>query len=108
LFTAATKYIPVYDDDMLLWGEVPPRPGDTIPPSMPKGFKAVAVSPNQINLSWDKNEEDVDIYCYRIYHDVVSNVVISSATFLAEVKTREYKDKFLRNGTIYISNKSRT
>lgn len=101
LFTAATKYIPVYDDDMLLWGEVPPRPGDTIPPSMPKGFKTVAVSPNQINLSWDKNEEDVDIYCYRIYRDVVSNVVISSTTFLAEVKTIEYKDKSLRNGTTY-------
>jgi len=101
LFTAATKYIPVYDDDILLWGEVPPRPNDTIPPSVPKNFKAVAVSPNQINLTWDKNEEDVDVYCYRIYRDVVSNVVISSETFVAEVKTREYKDKSLKNATTY-------
>jgi len=101
LFTAATKYIPVFDDDILLWGEIPERPSDTLPPSVPKNFKAVAVSPNQINLTWDKNEEDVDVSCYRIYRDVVSNVEISSRTFVAEIKTREFKDKNLKSGTTY-------
>ncbi len=100
VFTGATKYIPVYDDGILLEGEEPPRPNDTTPPQSPQNLTATVINSTQIKLIWDK-PTDLDLAGYRIYRSTISNFQLSSSTFLVELKNREYIDKGLKSNVTY-------
>ncbi len=100
LFTGTTKFIPVYDDGILLWGEEPPRPNDTTSPQSPKNLQTIVLNSTQIKLTWEK-PSDLDLAGYRIYRSTYPNFQISSATFLTELKVKEYVDKGLKSYTTY-------
>lgn len=40
---------------------------DTIPPSVPTGLVAVAVSPTQVNLTWNPSIDNVAVMSYQVY-----------------------------------------
>ena len=47
---------------------LPPTPGDTIAPSIPKNFTAT-VSSSQVNLSWSASTDSVGVAGYKIYRN---------------------------------------
>ena len=56
--------------------------GDTIPPSIPIGLTAAAVSSTQINLSWNASTDNVGVVGYKIYRNssYLKSVNITSAS----------------------------
>lgn len=78
-------------------GAPPPTGPDTQAPSVPTGFAAVAVSPTQINLSWNPSIDNVGTAGYYIYNGDGSTLVILklvtsySHTGLAPGTTRSYR-----------------
>ena len=42
---------------------------DTIPPSVPTGLSVIAVSSNQINLSWNVSTDNVAVAGYKVYRN---------------------------------------
>ena len=56
---------------------VPPPPADTQTPSMPAGLSAQAVSPTQINLTWNASTDNVGVTGYKIFR---SSTQIGTAT----------------------------
>jgi len=51
-----------------IFGVIPP---DTTFPSTPTGFTAIAVSSDQINISWDASTDDIGVTGYDVYRDGV-------------------------------------
>jgi photosystem II stability/assembly factor-like uncharacterized protein len=65
---------------------------DRTPPTMPTNLKATAVSPTQIDLSWDASTDNVGVAGYRIYQN---------GSFLTSVTTTSYSDTSLSPSTRY-------
>lgn len=66
---------------------------DTTPPSTPQNLSAVAVSPNQINLSWTASTDDVAVAGYKISRDSV---------WVANTVSPGFQDTSLSPNTTYI------
>lgn len=49
------------------WLRLPASTTDTIPPSVPTGLTATAVSSSQIDLSWNPSTDNVGVAGYKIY-----------------------------------------
>ncbi len=65
---------------------------DIIPPSVPTGLVAIAVSPSQINLSWVPSTDNVGVAGYQVYRNG-SQVAIATST--------SYQDTGLAASTTY-------
>lgn len=63
---------------------------DTTPPTAPANLTATAVSPTQVNLSWDASTDNVGVAGYKVYRD---------GTFLASIGTTSYSDTTVQGGT---------
>jgi chitodextrinase len=61
---------------ILLKVETPPPP-DTTAPTVPGGLTGTAVSPTQINLSWNASTDDVGVTGYMVY---LNDAVISATS----------------------------
>lgn len=55
--------------------------GDTIPPSVPTGLSATAVSQSQIDLSWNASTDNVGVTGYSIYRDGVYLTTVAGPTY---------------------------
>ena len=93
---AETKYIPVYDAGVLLYGAEP----DATPPAPPTGLTATAVSSSKIDLDWDDNTEP-DLEKYRVYQSTTSGFTPGPDTFMAETTVSSYSDTGLNASTTY-------
>ncbi len=65
---------------------------DTTPPTAPANLTATAVSPSQVNLSWDASTDNVGVAGYKVYRDGV---------FLASTSTTSYSDTTVQGGTTH-------
>jgi chitodextrinase len=65
---------------------------DTTAPSVPQNLNATAVSPSQIDLTWDASADNVAVTGYNIYRD---NVLVDTSP------TNSYSDTGLAPGTLY-------
>jgi chitodextrinase len=63
---------------------------DTTPPTAPGNLTATAVSPTQVNLSWDASTDNVGVAGYKVYRD---------GAFLASTSTTSYSDTTVQGGT---------
>ena len=54
---------------------------DTTPPSVPAGLTAIAISANQINLSWNASTDDVGVKGYYVYLNNVPVTTTTATTF---------------------------
>src|SRR5215831_2881665 len=63
---------------------------DTTPPTAPANLTAAAVSPTQVNSSWDASTDNVGVAGYKVYRDGV---------FLASTSTTFYTDSTVQGGT---------
>jgi chitodextrinase len=54
-----------------------PAPPDTTTPSVPAGLVGAAVSPSQVNLSWNPSTDNVGVTGYRVYRD---GALVTSST----------------------------
>ncbi|MEW6215298.1 MAG: S8 family serine peptidase, partial [Nitrospirota bacterium] len=68
------------------------QPTDTIPPSVPTGLTATAVSSTQIDLSWTASTDNVGVLGYNIYRN---------GEFLKSVTSTSASDKDLSPSTTY-------
>src|SRR5215813_7823681 len=57
------------------------QPPDTIPPSVPTGLVAAAVSSTQINLSWSESTDDVGVMGYKVFRDGAQIATASQLTY---------------------------
>ena len=71
---------------------------DITPPSTPANLTATAVSPYQIDLSWDASTDDIEVTGYNIYRD--------GGAPIATVTGTTYQDTGLSPGTLYTYNVS--
>jgi chitodextrinase len=69
-------------------------PVDTQPPKAPKGLRAVAASPNEIDLFWEPSSDNVAVTGYVIYRDRVKVTTVSGAT-------TNFRDTGLKPSTSY-------
>ena len=67
---------------------------DTAAPSVPTGLSATAVSPFQIDLTWNASTDNVGVTGYNIYRNGSSSPISTSSTTL-------YNDTGLTPSTIY-------
>ena len=67
-------------------------PGDTAAPSVPQSLSAMAVSDDQIDLTWDASTDNVGVTGYNIYRD---NLLIDTSP------TNAYSDTGLVSATEY-------
>jgi len=65
---------------------------DILPPSIPTGLDAIAVSSSQINLTWTASVDDVAVTSYDIYRN---------NSFLINVATASYSNTGLAASTAY-------
>lgn len=79
----------------------PPGADDILPPQVPRDLKAVAVSPELVNLSWSAAEDDVGIAGYTVYRgrgEIVtldgSTLAFSDTTVQPETEYRYRVDAF--------------
>ncbi len=70
---------------------------DTTSPSTPANLTATAVSPYQINLSWDASTDAVGVTGYKIYRD-------GGGTPIVTVTGTTYQNTGLSPGTLYTYN----
>jgi acid phosphatase type 7 len=63
---------------------------DTTPPTAPANLTATAVSPTQVNLSWDASTDNVGVAGYKVYRD---------GAFLTSTSTTSYLDSTVQGGT---------
>ena len=68
--------------------------GDAVPPTVPAGLTATAVSPTQINLSWSASTDNVGVGGYRIFRN-------GAATPIATVSGTTYQNTGLAASTTY-------
>ncbi len=59
----------------------PTPAADTIPPSVPTNLAAVAVSSNQINLSWTASTDNVGVVGYYVYPNDATLAVTTATSF---------------------------
>jgi Fibronectin type III domain len=59
----------------------PPPPTDTTAPSTPGGLLATALSPSQINLSWNASTDNVGVSGYRVYRGGVQIASVASTSY---------------------------
>jgi chitodextrinase len=80
-----------------------PQSPDTTPPSQPTGLTATAVSPSQINLSWNASTDNVGVIGYKVYRNgqVVASSRKSAAIAIAAITTTNYSDTGLTPNTQY-------
>ncbi len=71
---------------------------DTTPPSVPANLTATAVSPYQINLSWDASTDNVGVLGYYIFRDGDGKPIARV------VGITTYKDTGLSAATVYTYN----
>jgi chitodextrinase len=69
-----------------------PEAPDTKLPSTPSNLNAIAVSPYQINLSWDASTDNVGVTGYDIYRD---------GFYLSSTSTNTFGDTGLTPATLY-------
>ncbi|MBY9005574.1 MAG: glycoside hydrolase family 9 protein, partial [Candidatus Lokiarchaeota archaeon] len=94
----ASEYIPVYDDNVLVYGKAPNN--DTTPPDAPTGLVAAPISDSQIGLDWNDNvESDFDIY--RIYRSIISGFTPNISNRINQTVSSDYSDNGLNPNTIY-------
>ncbi len=67
-------------------------PPDTTPPSIPTGLAASAVSPTQINLSWNPSSDNVSVAGYKVFRN---------GTQVGTPGTTLYQDTGLAGATTY-------
>ncbi len=81
-------------------------PPDTIPPSMPDGFTAKAVSASQIQLSWMPASDNVGVAGYHLYRSggqlPNSTTTFSSNSQILDTTSTSYMDTGLASDTIYV------
>ena len=65
---------------------------DTTPPTAPANLTATAISPSQVNLSWDASTDNVGVAGYKVYRDGV---------FVASTSTTAYSDTAVQGGTTH-------
>jgi chitodextrinase len=65
---------------------------DTTPPSIPTNLLATAISPSQIDLSWDASTDNLGVAGYRIFRDSI---------ILATTTNTTYSDAGLIESTFY-------
>ena len=53
---------------------------DTEPPSSPNSFSATAISPPQVNLSWNASTDNVGVTGYTVYRDGAALTTVSGVT----------------------------
>jgi chitodextrinase len=63
------------------FGEDPPPPGDTTPPSVPGGFAATPLSDTRIGLSWTASTDDTAVTGYRVTRDGAQVAVTTGTSF---------------------------
>ncbi len=76
-------------------GGGPPPPPDTIPPSVPTGVTANAVSSTQVNLTWNASTDNNAVTGYRVYRN--GQPLTPSAT----TTTTSYQDTTVTASTTY-------
>ncbi len=57
---------------------------DILPPSVPTGLLAVAVSSSQINLTWNSSIDNVGVTGYKIYRDGIEIAVVTTGNFYSD------------------------
>ncbi len=70
----------------------PPPSSDSIAPTVPANFSAVAVSASQVNLSWTASTDNVGVAGYKIYR---------GGAQVATTATNNYSDKNLTSATLF-------
>lgn len=81
-----------HETGQLLPGQQTGGPTDTIPPSVPTGLTATAVSSSQINLRWNASTDNVGVTGYKIFR---------GGTQIATVTGTTYSDTELSASTAY-------
>ena len=56
-------------------------PSDTTAPSVPTGLKATAVSPTQVNLTWNASTDNVGVKGYYVYLNNVALITTTATSF---------------------------
>lgn len=69
-----------------------PKASDIQPPSSPSNLNATAISPYQINLSWDASSDNVRVTMYDIYRD---------GSYISSTSTNTFGDTGLTPATLY-------
>jgi chitodextrinase len=59
-----------------------PMPPDTTAPSVPTGLVGVAVSPSEINLSWNASTDNVGVTGYYVYLNDVALATTTATSFI--------------------------
>src|SRR5690349_97791 len=79
-------------------GNPPPSGGtvDTTPPTVPGNLAAVALTPSQVEVSWDASSDTgAGVAGYRVYRD-------GNATPIANVTVTHYTDTGLESNTAFV------
>ncbi|HUD11364.1 MAG TPA: fibronectin type III domain-containing protein [Candidatus Saccharimonadia bacterium] len=94
--TSYTYTVAAYDAAGNISAQSPPvnvSTPDTIPPTVPTGLAATAVSGTQVNLSWNASTDNVGVVGYQVFRN---------GTLVASVSTgTTYSDTGLTNATTY-------
>jgi chitodextrinase len=65
---------------------------DTMPPSVPTGLKATAISTSQVNISWTASSDNVAVAGYKVY---------KNGNLVATISATSYSDTGLAASTSY-------
>ena len=68
--------------------------GDTTPPSIPTGLRAVAISTSQVNLSWNASTDNVGVTGYTVYRNGTTLATVNGSTLT-------YADTAVAGNTTY-------
>lgn len=75
-----------------------PTVPDTQPPTQPTGLTGVAVSPRQVNLTWDSSTDDTGVVAYDVYRATGSN----SAKKIGTTTSKSFGDSTVHAKTTYV------
>ncbi len=90
----------VLNQDMDINIALPIGPIDTQPPSAPTDLIANAISPSEISLDWNDNQE-TDLARYKIYRDINSGFTLNENLLIDESTTSNFIDIGLISDTTY-------